>query len=88
MSANTPTVSGKQFIKAAKLLGYVVVRTNGDHAIIRRNSPKHTMSVPLHKELDVGLLVHLIKAIEKNNPGCDFKALLFSGRWKPQATAK
>ncbi len=82
MSANRPTVSGKQFIKAAKLLGYEQIRTRGDHAIIRRNSPEHTMSVPLHRELDVGLLVHMIKAIQKKNPGCDFETLLYSGKWK------
>lgn len=69
--------SGKDVIKALREIGYVHVKTRGDHAKMRRNSPKHTVVVPLYDEIDVSLLDRIISQIEKGNPGVDVRKLIY-----------
>lgn len=57
-----PVVSGKEFTKRLKKIGYEFVHQEGSHMIIRLNSAPYTkLSVPNHKELDRGLLRSLLK---------------------------
>ncbi len=69
--------SGKDIIKALQSIGYERVSTKGDHAKMRRNSPKHTVVISLYEEIDISLLARIIKQIEEKNPGLDFKSLLY-----------
>lgn len=54
-----PRVSGKQAAKAFEKLGFVFRRMVGSHMIYKLPG-KATLSIPDHKELDLGLLKHLI----------------------------
>ena len=57
-----PVVSGKEFVKRFKKIGYELVSQEGSHMIIRLSSSPFTkLSVPNHKELDRGLLRSLIR---------------------------
>lgn len=56
-------ISGKIAIKKFQALGYFVVRKKGSH--VRLSHTKSTqyksLTIPMHKELKVGLLSQLIK---------------------------
>lgn len=51
-----PVISGAECVKALEQLGFVVDRQRGSHIILVRESPRTTISVPDHKELDRGTL--------------------------------
>lgn len=57
-----PVVSGKEFTKKLKKIGFEFVHQEGSHMIIRlKVEPYIKLSVPNHKELDRGLLRSLIR---------------------------
>ena len=53
-----PVISGKKLVKALTKLGYEVVRQRGSHITLHRlrESEKHMITIPLHKELAKGTL--------------------------------
>ena len=55
-----PIVSGDQFVKAVKKIGYNWDRTEGRHMILLHPSGRR-LSVPRHAELGRGLLRALIR---------------------------
>jgi len=59
--AGLPVVSGKEAAKAFEKLGFVYRHTTGDHMIYKKPGTA-TLSIPDHKELDAGLLRHLISS--------------------------
>jgi len=63
MSPALPVVSGKQVILALEKAGYTVVRRKGSHIrMLDDTNPEHRpITVPLHKELDKGLLRTIIR---------------------------
>ena len=66
-------ISGKQAIKRFEQIGYTVVRQKGSH--VRLKHPKSNfhrpITIPLHKELGIGLLKQLIR-----DAGIDIKTFL------------
>jgi predicted RNA binding protein YcfA (HicA-like mRNA interferase family) len=54
-----PVISGDDFVKAVRKIGYLWDHTEGNHMILLHPS-KGRLSVPKHKELGPGLLRHLI----------------------------
>ncbi|MBI5230146.1 MAG: type II toxin-antitoxin system HicA family toxin [Candidatus Magasanikbacteria bacterium] len=56
-------ISGKQAIRSFCKIGYEIVRQKGSHARLRHpESLSHrSLTVPLHRELKIGLLHQLIK---------------------------
>jgi len=56
-----PRVSGQECIKALQRVGFVVVRQQGSHVVVRRNDPFAQLVVPDHKELDRGTLRAIIR---------------------------
>jgi len=58
--ARLPVVSGDDFVKAMRKVGYVWDHTEGSHMILLHSS-KGRLSVPRHKELGQGLLRALIR---------------------------
>jgi len=63
MSDGIPIISGNGAIKAFIKIGYIVVRQKGSHVRLLNdiNSNRKPLTVPLHKELDKGLLRSLIR---------------------------
>ena len=54
-----PHVSGAEAVRALQKLGFVVVRQNGSHVILRRDTSGCV--VPQHRELKLGTLSGLLK---------------------------
>ena len=63
MSPALPVISGADAIRAFARLGYEVSRQKGSHVrlIHPEKSKRAPLTVPLHKELDAGLLRSLIR---------------------------
>lgn len=58
--------SGREVIKKFKKLGYEPVRQTGSHVRLKHNFDERNflpLTVPLHKEIGVGLLERLIKDV-------------------------
>jgi predicted RNA binding protein YcfA (HicA-like mRNA interferase family) len=55
-----PVISGDQFVKAVRKIGYSLDHTEGSHMIILHPSGQR-LSVPRHPELGRGLLRALIR---------------------------
>jgi len=58
--ARLPIISGDDFVKAMRKIGYVWDHTEGSHMILLHPS-RGRLSVPRHKELGPGLLRTLIR---------------------------
>ena len=58
--ARLPIISGDDFVKAMRKIGYVWDHTEGSHMILLHPS-RGRLSVPRHKELGRGLLRALIR---------------------------
>jgi predicted RNA binding protein YcfA (HicA-like mRNA interferase family) len=50
-------------IKALEKLGYIVIRIKGSHVRLKHPT-KATVTVPLHKELGIGLTLKILKDAE------------------------
>ena len=58
--AHLPVISGDDFVKAVRKIGYVWDHTEGSHMILLHPSGRR-LSAPRHKELGRGLLRSLIR---------------------------
>ncbi len=69
-------ISGKKAIKALTKLGYISVRQRGSHVRLKHpsDSTKRPLTIPLHKELKLGLLKRLIS--DANLTPNEFQELL------------
>ncbi|MBI5073299.1 type II toxin-antitoxin system HicA family toxin [Candidatus Woesearchaeota archaeon] len=58
-----PQLSGKEIIKALSQAGFAAVRQKGSHVILVKETPerKRTTVVPLHKEVDTGTLIEIMR---------------------------
>lgn len=56
-----PTVSGKKAIRAFERDGWVVARRESTHVTMKKNRVRFLLTVPLHRELDRGLLRRLVR---------------------------
>ena len=56
-------ISGKETVKKFQVLGYQVVRQKGSHVRLVHPKPDafKPLTIPIHKELKIGLLTQLIK---------------------------
>ena len=76
MNPKLPVISGKKAIKALTKLGYISVRQRGSHVRLKHpsDSTKRPLTIPLHKELKLGLLKRLIS--DANLTPNEFQELL------------
>lgn len=58
-----PVLSGRELIKILEKNGFKQIRQKGSHVIFEKPSgeDKHVTVVPLHKEIDRGTLVEIIR---------------------------
>ena len=68
-----PMISGDDFVRAVRNIGYELDHTTGSHMILRHPSRKR-LSVPRHRELGRGILRRLIDEAGLSRE--DFLALL------------
>jgi len=56
-------ISGEKAIKKFQKLGYQIVRQRGSHVRLRHpnNKQYRPLTIPLHKELKIGLLYQLLR---------------------------
>ena len=54
-----PMISGDEFVRAVRKIGYELDHTTGSHMILRHPSRKR-LTVPRHRELGRGILRRLI----------------------------
>jgi predicted RNA binding protein YcfA (HicA-like mRNA interferase family) len=57
-----PIISGREAVRAFSRAGWVERRQVGSHVPMEKTGQRATLSVPLHPELDKGLLRRLIRA--------------------------
>ena len=57
-----PRVSGAEIIRALERLGFVRIRQNGSHVILRRDGKGCV--VPMHSEVKVGTLAGVLRQAE------------------------
>ena len=55
-----PPISGAQMIKVLEKCGYEAIRTRGSHVRLK-NPSKPSVTVPLHKELGLGLTLKILR---------------------------
>ena len=58
-----PRLSGKEVIKILSKEGFVSIRQKGSHVFMSKQSPigKVSLVVPMHKEIDTGTLLEIIR---------------------------
>jgi predicted RNA binding protein YcfA (HicA-like mRNA interferase family) len=58
-----PVVSGRDVIKALTKVGWEQRRTSGSHSILIKfiDNQKIAVVVPLHKEIDKGTLIEIVR---------------------------
>lgn len=58
-----PRISGKETIKILAKVGFLPARQKGSHVILKKETPEGTKTtvVPLHKEIDRGTLLEIIR---------------------------
>ena len=63
MGEKLPRLSGKEVIKILSKIGFKSVRQKGSHVFLMNDNPnnKKTTVVPLHKEIDKGTLLEIIR---------------------------
>ena len=59
--AKLPLISGKRAIDAFGKAGWVVVRQSSSHVVLKKPGYRLILTIPLHKELDRGLLRHQVR---------------------------
>lgn len=61
--AKLPRLSGKEVIKALSKAGFTAARQKGSHVIMVKfeNNRKIATVVPMHKEVDKGTLLEIIR---------------------------
>lgn len=61
--AKLPRLSGKEVIKALNKAGFVSIRQRGSHVFMTKetNEGKIPLVVPMHKEIDTGTLLEIIR---------------------------
>jgi predicted RNA binding protein YcfA (HicA-like mRNA interferase family) len=59
--ARLPVLSARECVAALEKAGFYVIRQQGSHITMRRDSPPGRVTVPNHKELRTGMLRAIIR---------------------------
>jgi predicted RNA binding protein YcfA (HicA-like mRNA interferase family) len=74
-------LSGAQVIAALRHFGFEVVATRGSHAKLRREGldrQRHTMTVPVHKELARGTVLAIYRQALRYIPDAELRPWFFT----------
>lgn len=61
MSEKLKLCSGTEAIKKLQKRGWKVIRQKGSHIMMTKDNYFYTLSIPVHKELGIGILYKLLK---------------------------
>ena len=61
MSQKIRLCSGSEAVKRFQRKGWKIMRQKGSHVMLVKEGYMYTLSLPLHKELGIGLLRKLLK---------------------------
>jgi predicted RNA binding protein YcfA (HicA-like mRNA interferase family) len=78
MAPRLRRLSAREVLAALRSLGFEVVATRGSHAKLRRVKPDgvaQTLTVPLHKELDLGTVRAIYRQATRFIPEDDLRPL-------------
>lgn len=75
MSPKLRRLSGQQVIRVLRRFGFDVVTQRGSHAKLRRitGSERQTLTVPTHRELDVGTLDAIFRQASRYIPPAELR---------------
>ena len=59
-----PRISGRDAVRAFEKAGWEVSRQRGSHVVLTKPGSIYSLSIPLHRELAVGLLRDQIRKAE------------------------
>lgn len=74
-------LSAKEILRALKSFGFEVVATRGSHAKLRRitnDGDAETLTVPLHKELDLGTIQAIYRQAARFIPELELRPCFYS----------
>ena len=74
-------LSAREILAALKHFGFEVVATRGSHAKLRRTTTRgdqQTLTVPLHKDLDVGTIQAIYRQATRFIPEADLRTWFYS----------
>jgi predicted RNA binding protein YcfA (HicA-like mRNA interferase family) len=80
MAPRLRRLSARDVLAALNSFGFQVVGTKGSHAKLRRLTEDHqrqTMTVPLHKDLDVGTIQAIYRQATRFVPETDLRAWFY-----------
>ena len=75
-------LSAREVLAALKRFGFEVVATRGSHAKLRRvteGGERQTLTVPLHKDLDIGTIGAIYRQATRFIPEYDLRPWFYSG---------
>ena len=82
MAPRLKRLSAREVVSILKGFGFEVVATRGSHAKLRRvtdSGEKQTLTLPLHKDLDIGTIQAIYRQATKFVPESDLKNHFYSG---------
>ena len=82
MAPRLKRLSAREVVAALKGFGFEVVATRGSHAKLRRvidSGERQTLTLPLHKDLDIGTIQAIYRQATKFVPESDLKNHFYSG---------
>jgi len=74
-------LSARDILAILQGFGFEVVATRGSHAKLRRltrDDQRQTLTVPLHKDLDVGTILAIYRQAARFIPESDLRARFYS----------
>jgi len=74
-------LSAREILAALKHFGFEVVATRGRHAKLRRTTTRgdqQTLTVPVHKDLDVGTIQAIYRQATRFIPEADLRTWFYS----------
>lgn len=81
MTPRLRRLSAKDVLSILKRFGFEVVATRGSHARLRRTTDgagAQTLTVPLHKKLDLGTIRAIYRQAARFIPEGDLRSLFYS----------
>jgi predicted RNA binding protein YcfA (HicA-like mRNA interferase family) len=82
MAPRLKRLAAREIVAVLKGFGFEVVATRGSHAKLRRvtdSGERQTLTLPLHKDLDIGTIQALYRQATRFVPESELKDHFYSG---------